>query len=291
MSRGVLVLAGPTAAGKTAAALHVSHLFGAAIVSADAMQVYRGMDVGTGKAPPFVLSRFPHACVDILDPDEPWCAQDFAREAGRVVGEQERVVVVGGTVLYLRALLYGLVPAPSANPSLRAELEALEDPHAELARVDPVLAARLHPHDRVRILRGLEVFRCAGEPLSTLQARDPHLPRLPARVLWLDREDLRPRIDARVDRMMERGYLAEVQRLLDTGYGPGIKPMQSLGYKHLCAHLIEGLPLEEALWRTKRDTWTFARKQRTWSRGHTDWIYVDARDRERVLAEARGLWG
>jgi tRNA dimethylallyltransferase len=287
----VLVLAGPTAAGKTAAAIHVAHLWGARIVSADAMQVYRGLDIGTGKAPPRILARFPHACVDVRDPDEPFSARDFAREADREVAAGSPVVVAGGTVFYLRAFLYGLVEAPSADPALRARLEALPDPWEELRRVDPVLAARLHPRDRVRIVRGLEVQALTGIPLSALHAGDAPRVRVPHRVLWLDRADLRARIDQRVDRMMARGYLAEVARLLDAGWNRALKPMQSLGYRHLADHLLDGLSLEEAVWRTRRDTWRFAKKQRGWARHHPGWARIDARDRAAVLAEAEALWG
>jgi len=291
MSIPVLVLAGPTSAGKTSAAIHVAHLWNARIVSADAMQVYTGMDIGTGKAHEEVLRLFPHACIDVRAPDEPYTAQDFTAEADAVVAGGGPVVVAGGTVFYLRAFLYGLVAAPSAEPALRAELEALEDPWSELQKVDPVLAERLHPNDRVRIVRGLEVFRISGQRLSDLHASDVQEHRHEHRVLWLDRDDLRPRIDLRVQRMMERGYLAEVQHLLDAGHHRGLKPMQSLGYRHLADHLLDGLPLEEAHWRTRRDHWRFARKQRGWSRQHPTWQPVDARDRDTVLATATELWG
>jgi len=291
MNIPVLVLAGPTSAGKTSAAIHVAHLWNARIVSADAMQVYRGMNIGTGKVHPAVLELFPHACIDVRAPDEPFTAQDFTAEADAVVASGQRVVVAGGTVFYLRALLYGLVAAPQADPVLRAELEALADPWAELQRVDPTLAARLHPNDRVRVVRGLEVFRISGQRLSDLHAKDDDTPRHPHRVLWLDREDLRARIDLRVGRMMEQGYLAEVQRLLDAGYDRRLKPMQSLGYRHLADHLLEALPLDEATWRIRRDHWRYARKQRVWSRQHPTWQPVDARDRDAVLAAATELWG
>jgi tRNA dimethylallyltransferase len=287
----VLVLAGPTAAGKTDAAMDVAHRWGARIVSADAMQVYRGMDIGTGKATPEELERFPHACVDVRDPDEPFSAQDFARacDAERATGQ--RIVVAGGTVFYLRAFLYGLVPTPSVDLELRARFEALDDPWSRLKAVDPVLAARLHPNDRVRIVRGLEVFHSSGRRLSELHAEDSQTPRQAHRVLWLDRDDLRARIDLRVGMMMDRGYLDEVRRLLEAGYDRSLKPMQSLGYRHLADHLLDGLDLDEAIWRTRRDTWRFARKQRGWSRQHGDWERVDARDRDAVLEVATVVWG
>ncbi len=287
----VLVLAGPTAAGKTDAAMKVAELWGARIVSADAMQVYRGMDIGTGKATPEELARFPHACVDVRDPDEPYSAQDFTADADAVAASGSRVVVAGGTVFYLRAFLHGLVPTPPVDPELRARFEAMDDPWSALNEVDPVLAARLHPNDRVRLVRGLEVFHSSGQRLSDLHAQDTHEPRHPHRVLWLDRDDLRPRIDLRVEQMMARGYITEVQALLDAGYDRGLKPMQSLGYRHLADHLIDGLDLDEAIWRTRRDTWRFARKQRGWSRQHPDWEPTDARDLDAIVAVASELWG
>lgn len=291
MARPILVIAGPTASGKTAAAVHVACLWGARLVSADAMQVYRGMDIGTGKACPALLRRFPHACLDVRDPDQDYSAQDFTAEADAVIAGDAPVVVVGGTVFYLRALLYGLVPTPPADPELRARLETLPDPHGALAQVDPVLAGRLHPNDRVRIIRGLEVFHLGGRPLSVLHQEDPHIRRHEARVLRLQRSDLGARIDARVLRMLERGYLAEVRGLLDRGWSRTLKPMQSLGYRHLADHLLDGLPLEEAIRRTQRDTRQFARKQTSWLRRHADWTPVDASDRQAVLEAALSLWG
>lgn len=263
----VLVLAGPTAAGKTAAAIAVAERFDAVIVSADAMQVYRGMDIGTGKATAEEQARAPHLGLDLRDPDEPFDAADFVALADRARVEHPRVVLAGGTSLYLRAFLRGLVETPPVDPALRAELEALPDPHAALAAVDPALAARLHPHDRVRILRGLEVHRQTGLRLSELQADHALGPdRVAAVGLWLDHPALDERIDARVGQMVDRGYVDEVRTLLARGYGRTLKPMTSLGYRHLCDHLLDGLPLDEALRRTRRDTRRFARKQRTWMR-------------------------
>jgi tRNA dimethylallyltransferase len=159
-----------------------------------------------------------------------------------------------------------LVETPPVDAALRAALEALPDPHARLREVDPVLAARLHPNDRVRVVRGLEVHALTGRPLSELHAEDPGT-RRPCTVAWLDRDDLDAVIDARVDRMMEAGYLAEVERLLAAGVTRACKPMQSLGYRHLADHLCGELDLTEAIARTKRDTRRFARKQRGFLRG------------------------
>ena len=265
---GVLVLAGPTSAGKTAAAIAVAENHDAVVLSADAMQVYRMLDIGTGKATPEERARVPHFGIDLVNPDESFSAGDFVEVADAVVREHPRVVVAGGTSLYLRSFLRGLVPTPPVDPELRAELEALADPHAALRAVDPDLAARLHPRDRLRLVRGLEVYLQTGRRLSELQAEHARAPdRVAHRALWLDRDDLQTRIDSRVLAMMDAGYVDEVRAVLDAGYSRELKPLQSLGYRHLCDHVLDGLDIEEAVRRTQRDTRHFARKQRTWMRG------------------------
>jgi len=287
----VLLLGGPTSAGKTAASLAVAERFGAEVVSADAMQVYRGMDIGTGKASAEEQAVARHHGLDVVDPDQPFDATDFVALADRARVEAGRVVVVGGTSLYLRGFVRGFVPTPAVDPALRAELEAIDDLHAVLAEVDPVLAARLHPNDRVRLVRGVEVFRQSGQRLSELQAAHAAAPdRVASKRLWLDRDDLSERIDARVHQMVADGYVDEVQRLLEAGYGPELKPMQSLGYRHLCEHLLGDLSLDEAVRRTQRDTRRFARKQRTWQ-NTLRFDAVDARDVDEVLNAAAALWG
>jgi tRNA dimethylallyltransferase len=268
VTTSVLVLAGPTAAGKTAAALAVAERFDAVIVSADAMQVYRGMDIGTGKATPEEQDRAPHFGIDLRAPDEAFDASDFVALADGVCAVYPRVVLAGGTALYLRAFLRGLVATPKVDPDLRARLSELDDPYEALAAVDPALARRLDPNDRVRIVRGLEVHAQTGRPLSDLQRDHAAAPdRVEAVERWLDRPDLDTRIDARVVEMRERGLAAEVRALLDQGFGRDLKPMRSLGYRHLCDHWLDGLDLDEGLRRTARDTRRLARKQRTWMRG------------------------
>lgn len=280
----VLLLAGPTAAGKTAASLHVATRWGATVVSADAMQVHRGMDIGTAKATPEERALAPHVGLDVVDPDEPFDARDFVRLADAAVAAGGPVILCGGTSLYLRSFVRGLVETPSVDPALRAELEADPDLYARLERVDPALAARLHPNDRVRLVRGVEVFLQTGERLSDLQAAHAARPdRVRAVGLRLDRADLDARIDARVHRMIDEGYVDEVRGLLDAGYARTLKPMQSLGYRHLADHLLDGLPLDEAIRRTQRDSRRFARKQRTWANA-LPLPAVDATDAEAVAA-------
>ncbi len=291
MVSGVLVLAGPTSAGKTAAALAVAEAFEAVVLSADAMQVYRRLDIGTGKATAEEQARVPHEGIDLVEPDEAFSAGDFVELGDRVVAAHDRVVVAGGTSLYLRSFLRGLVRTPAVDPELRRELEASDDLHEELARVDPPLAARLHPADRVRLVRGIEVFRQLGRRLSDLQAEHARSPdRVAHRALWLDREDLAERIDARVLAMVEMGWVDEVRDVLAAGFARTLKPLQSLGYRHVCDHLLDQLPLEEAIRRTQRDTRHFARKQRTWMRG-LGYPPVTEDAVTRAHREAEALWG
>ena len=291
MTAPVLILGGPTSAGKTAAALAVAEAYGAVVVSADATQVYRTLDIGTGKATAAERARVPHLGIDVVDPDEPFDATDFVALADAARTEHDRVVVAGGTSLYLRGLIRGFVTTPPVDPTLRAELEATPDLHAELQRVDPVLAERLHPNDRVRLVRGLEVWRQAGERLSDLQAAHAAAPdRLAHRGVWLDRDDLDDRIDQRVLAMMEAGYVDEVRQVLAMGFGRELKPLQSLGYRHLCDHLLDGLALDEAVRRTQRDTRRFARKQRTWH-NTLGFERIAAPGVGEVLQIASQLWG
>lgn len=260
-----LLIGGPTASGKTALALEIARQWGAVIVSADAMQVYRGMDIGTAKPSAAERAAVPHVGIDVVDPHEPFDAAAFVALADAALQGDRPVIVAGGTSLYLHALVRGLVHTPDADPVLRAEILAGGDLHRRLAKVDPILAARVHPHDTVRLVRGLEVHAQTGTPLSALQAAHADAPdRLRAHTLWLDARDLTERIDARVHAMIAAGYVDEVRALLDRGVDRTLKPMQSLGYRHLADHVLDGLPLDEAVRRTQRDTRRFARRQRTW---------------------------
>jgi tRNA dimethylallyltransferase len=283
----LLLVGGPTASGKTAAAIHVACLHGATIVGADAMQVYRGLDIGTAKPPSCVLRRFPHACVDVRDLGEEFSVLDFVTAVREAEVRSTNVVVVGGTPFYLAALLRPLAPLPSADPLVRAELEALADPHAELRTVDPDSAAGLHPHDRVRVIRALEVHRLTGRRLSEIQRRETPDP-VALEVAWLDRPDLDARIEARLGRMVERGYVREVERILAGGATGGEKPLRAFGYRHMVACVRGELTLDEALRRTARDTRRLARKQRTWARGLG---LAAVHERAEILLAARRAFG
>lgn len=261
----VLVVAGPTASGKTALAVELAHRWKAVVLSADAMQVYCGMDIGTAKATESERAGIEHFGLDLRQPNEGFDASDFIALYEHVRDQHPRIIVAGGTHLYIRSLIRGLVKTPAVDADIRAELEADPRLYERLAEVDPVLAARLHPNDRVRLVRGMEVFIQTGQKLSALQAEHARAEnQVEAEVLWCDRADWAERIDARVESMMTAGYLDEVQALLDAGFTRELKPMQSLGYRHLADHLAGEVPLDEAVRRTQRDTRRFARKQRTW---------------------------
>jgi tRNA dimethylallyltransferase len=277
----VFVLGGPTAAGKTAAAVAVAKRFDAVVVSADAMQVYRGLDIGTGKATLEERQGVLHYGLDVVDIPDAFDAANFVALADDVLARHPRVVVAGGTSLYLQGLLRGFVVTPAVDPGL----------YARLCAVDPVLAERLHPNDRVRLVRGVEVFLQSGQRLSELQSAHALAPdRIRSVGFWLDREGLNERIDHRVLQMMDSGYLEEMRQVLALGHDRGLKPLLSLGYRHLAAHLLDGLPLEEAVRCTQRDTRRFAKKQRTWQNALA-FERVDADDHDRLFRAAAELWG
>ena len=277
--------------GKTAAAIELARRLGGEIVNADSMQVYRHMDIGTAKPTAAEQARVRHHLIDVADPDESFDAARFAR-LGRAaiddIAARGRVpIVAGGTGLYIKALLYGLAREAPADPALRRHLmqevaargpEAL---HRRLAAVDPATAARVHPHDALRIVRALEVYTLTGRPLSEHHRRHrfADAPYEPFKIgLDMDRGDLYRRIDQRVDTMMAEGFEAEVQGLLARGYSADLKSMQSLGYRHMAAYLDGRIDLEAAVTTLKRDTRRFAKRQFTWFRADTEmrWVAPDA---------------
>ena len=266
MTASVLILGGPTAAGKSDLAVELALRFDARIVSADAMTVFRGLDVGTAKPDAETLARVTHDCIDVCELDEHFSVADFVAATRRAAAEAGRVIVVGGTPFYLRALVAPLARLPPAAPTLRAELEAIEDLHAALAAVDPPAAARLHPNDRVRLVRALEVHRLTGRTLTDIHAENATDPVLAHRLVWLDRAGLRERIGLRLEAMLAGGYVEETQRALARVAGEVPRPLRSFSYRHLVESLQGDLDLAEAVRRTERDTWRFARKQRTWAR-------------------------
>ena len=307
MSLGTLVvIVGPTGAGKTQLALALAERVGGEVVSADSQQVYVGMDIGTGKVTASERARVAHHVLDVVRPDEDMTAKRFVELADRAIQDiAERakpVIVCGGTGLYVRALLLGLFAGPPADPEVRAELTACARQlgtaalHAELARVDPCAAAKIDPNDEKRLVRALEVFRITGEPMSAHQARHDHrsLPRrYAARVVGLSpaREALYATIDARVDRMVGAGLEAEVATLRAGGFRPPMRSQQAIGYAELHDATEGRVDRVRAIELIKRNSRHYARRQLSWYRAdttiawHRDAGGVDLSELERYLAE------
>lgn len=279
----VVVLAGPTAAGKTALSLALAESLGAEIVSADSMQVYRFLDIGTAKPGLEERARVPHHLIDVVAPDVPYNAARYAEDARRAAEDIHRrgrpVLVVGGTGLYVRALLEGLAEGGGADPDVRERLErqarrarAEGDPawlHRELARRDPERARALHPNDTVRLVRALELAERTGRTAAE-RAERLAPPKPDYRVLHLavdpGTEALDRRIERRCDAMIEAGLLREVRDLHARGYGPHLRPLRGIGYRHMHP-VVEGRDtLVNAAAAMKADTRRFARRQRTWLR-------------------------
>jgi tRNA dimethylallyltransferase len=283
----ILVLSGPTASGKTAVALSLARAFPLEIVSADSMQVYRGMDIGTAKPTLAQRAEVPHHLVDVADPDEKFSAGRFvagAEEAIRGIRKKGRLpLVAGGTGMYIRSLLRGLDALP-ADPGVRARLTRRweEDGgkalYRELRRIDPVSAGKIHPSDRARVVRSLEVAEMTGEPASAQKARwvsGESRYRILFLVLSVEREELCRRIDRRVEEMFRAGLVEEVNGLLAKGYGRDLPSMGALGYRHVLSHLLDGIPRGQAVDQMKRDTRRYAKRQVTWLSGEPGVIRLE----------------
>jgi len=275
----LLVIAGPTATGKTATAIELARHFDGELVGADSVQVYRGFDIGSAKPTADELGGVAHHLLDVLDPDQNVDAVAYANladDAIRAIRDRARLpVVVGGTGLWIRALIRGLVDVPPVDPDVRHRLEmdaATEGAtalHARLVEVDPISADAVHPNDALRIVRALEVYEQTGTPLGTLRAEhalgEPRY-RAVFIVLDMDREEHAAVIEDRAQRMIANGWIDEV-RSLRARWGDDIRPFGSVGYREVLAHVRDEVPLEETVRRIRKSTRIYARRQRTWFKG------------------------
>jgi len=273
----VILLVGPTAVGKTRMAMKMAELFGGEIVSADSMQVYRKMDIGTAKPTLEERRLIPHHLIDVVDPDQPFDVSQYCDLARKVIAglqkEKKTVFVVGGTGLYIKALLGGLIAGPGADEALRQTLRAEMEKqgplclYEKLRRKDQKAAARIDPHDSVRIIRALEVLELTGRSIVEYQQRH-RFQEQPYTVLKIglmpDRTVLHETIDKRTDRMISNGFIDEVRQLLERGYSRSLKPMQSLGYRHVCTFLAGERDLDETVRSIKCDTFRYSKRQMTW---------------------------
>jgi len=300
----VLVIVGPTAVGKTALSLEIASELEGEIISADSMQVYRGMDIGTAKPSRAERQRVVHHMLDVVDPDEPFSVADYVSQVEDIlVRLKERgklPLISGGTGLYVDALLKGfLFPDASADAEIRDRLQAQAaiDPlslYERLKEVDPISADRLHPNDLRRIIRALEVYDRTGEAISSLQKKKQTSER-PYQPLYIgllrDRAELYARVDSRVDMMIEEGLIDEVELLLKA-YPEQPTALQALGYKEIAYYLRGEMTLGDAVELLKRDTRRYAKRQLSWFKRNKDihWFNCSEMPYEAVKGQIHSLW-
>jgi len=292
----VIVIAGPTASGKTDLAVDLARALSAEIVNADAMQVYRGMDIGTAKPTHREQRGISHHLLDVVNPDEDFNAAIYRRMALPIVNEicskGKTCLVVGGTGLYIRGLIGGLMESPPSDPELRerlrmeCEIHGTAKLHEKLESLDPERAERIHPNDGVRIIRAIEINYLSDLRSSDLMKRHGFRERsLNALKLCLhvDREDLYHRINERSVKMADKGLIEETRDLLKKGYSPDLKSMKAIGYRHVIRYLQGEWSLEETITKLKRDTRRYAKRQLTWFRAEPGIIWVDPKDLDMVI--------
>ena len=284
----VVALVGPTGAGKTELGIALAQHFDAEIVNADSRQVYRRLDIGSAKPTPEQQAAVRHHLIDVVDPDESFDCARFRQLAlaaiADITARGKRVLVVGGTGLYIKVLRSGVFEGPSRDPILRHQLEAAEAQspgtlHARLRSVDPDSAARLHAHDRMRLIRALEVFELTGRPISVWQRehafRDQALS-LRTLALQLPRAELYRRINARCTEMVRVGLIEEVRQLFAAGYAPQLPSLQSPGYREVGEYVRGVCDLATAVARMAQATRHLAKRQLTWFRGNRETIWCAA---------------
>lgn len=287
----VVLLMGPTATGKTDLALRLAERWPIRIISVDSAMVYRGLRIGTGKPSADVLARFPHELVDILDPSQAYSAGQFVRDARSAIerahAQGELPVLVGGTMLYFRALRHGLAEMPQADPAIREQLDAeaarvgWPQMHAELSRIDPRAAMRIQANDAQRIQRALEVYRITGRTLSEHHAQTPTVDQRLRffAYAWVpsERQKIYEAIEQRFERMMQHGLLEEVRALYDRGdLHASLPAIRSVGYRQLWEHLTGSTPLDSAVSQAILATRHLARRQLIWLRSERDVSWIDA---------------
>lgn len=291
----LIVVLGPTGSGKSSLALDIAERLGGEIVNCDSVQLYRGLDIGTAKTPVDGRRGIPHHLIDILDPADHYTAGDYARAAREVIaeisGRGNMPVVVGGTGFYIRALLDGLSESPQRDPDLRARLSTRrgEVLHRYLRRLDPSAARRIHPNDRNKQIRAIEVCILSRRPVTQLFAESP-IQRLEGfRVFRVgldpDKDLLAERLNGRCVRMFESGIVDEVRRMLEQGVSPHAKALLSIGYRETVALLEGRLSIAEAIEQTQLATRQYAKRQRTWFRKESNVLWVQGFGEERESVE------
>jgi len=286
----LIVITGPTAAGKTDFSIKLAREIEGEIISADSMQVYRGLDVGTDKVSKEIRKEIPHFLIDVVEPYEKFSVADFVRLSDKAIREiwekGKYPIVVGGTGFYIKSLLYGLPETPPSDEKIRKELQKLptEELYEKLLKVDRKYAEKVGKNDRKRIVRALEVYEITGKPLTSFKVwrEEPRYPFL-GYFLYRNRPELYRRIENRVDSQIERGLVEETKKLLK--YGKEITAFQALGYKEISDYLGGKKSLEEAVKTLKSRTKDFAKRQFTWFRKERgfDWVNLSEVSEEEIL--------
>ncbi len=278
------ILVGATGVGKTALSLQWAEQNHLSILSADSMQVYRGMDIGTAKVSLVDRQDVKHYLIDIKNPDEPWSLNHFLEAAKPLLASGQQLMIVGGTGLYIRALLQGYtMPESAADPVFRERLydranrEGILSLHQELEIIDPESGASIKRSDAFRIIRALEIIEQTGKKASEAKQQNPDKNRFQLIVLNRPRNEIYHRIEARVDTMIEKGLIDEVKTLLDAGYDPSLPSLQGLGYKEIISYLMGAMTLTEAIDLIKKRSRHFAKRQLTWYRSFVDaqWVNLE----------------
>ena len=291
-----IVIAGPTGSGKTSLSVKLALLLGGEIINADSMQVYKGMDIGTAKPTLEEQKGIPHHLLDVVNPDEEFNAAIYRSMALPLIRDIDArgkiCFVVGGTGLYIKSLQTGFFRCPPADQELRESLNiefetyGPEKLHERLLRIDPESARRIHPNDRVRITRALEIFHLTNRRLSELM-EDKSRKERPLKNLKLclkvDRDDLYHRINERSKAMVDGGLTEEMENLLKSGYSPDLKPMKAIGYRHIVRYIYGDWSLPETIHNLQRDTRRYAKRQLTWFRADPEIRWVMPEDFDSIL--------
>ena len=292
----VVALIGPTAVGKTEISHKLADKFNFEIISCDSMQVYSGMDIGTAKPSQEEIKEYNYHMLDVVSPDYHYSAGEYARDASKAIeGITNRgkiPLVVGGSGLYLDALIYGISSMPEADLDFRkkmtreAEKKGSSFLHELLKEIDPVSAKKIHSNDLKRIIRALEVYQSSGEPLSEVQKAGKSVKKYKHLLIGLNRnrEELYERVEVRVDEMFDRGLVKEVKTLLGKGYNPELSSFQALGYKETIDYLNGKFTLEETKEKIKKNTRNFVKRQFTYFRKNKDIKWFNVGEEDDIIA-------
>lgn len=294
----VIVICGPTGVGKTSVALELAKTFNGEIINADSMQIYRHMDIGTAKPTTSEQALILHHMINIVNPDDHFDAATYAKQAYQVILKLHKKgitpFVVGGTGLYIKALLQGLFKAGASDPNIRkglaeeAKLQGSGFLYKRLSQCDPEAAQGLHPHDTFRIIRALEVYKLTGKPISEHQQGHGFVDRPFHAIkigLEMDRKVLYDGINRRVEAMIAAGFIDEVKKLLGRGYAADLKSMQAIGYRHLVDYIKGNISWDETMRTLKRDTRRYAKRQLTWFKVDSEIIWTEPEQFEFICRE------